>query len=73
MIPCFPFHQKAWGMRAGRLLFGITIHTCIRAPATLTTHANAAVDNEIRVGILIQGFIRGGGGGVGSPGIPTLP
>jgi hypothetical protein len=42
MIPCFPFHQKAWGMRAGGSLFIIHYHCIrIRAPATLTTHAEA--------------------------------
>ena len=41
MIHCFPFHQKAWGMRAGGSLFIITIG--IRAPATLTTYAKATI------------------------------
>ena len=54
MIHCFPFHQKAWDMRAGGRavhysLFIITIR--IRAPATLTTFAKATV---IRAGILIH-------------------
>ena len=48
MIHCFPFHQKAWGMRAGCSLFIITIR--IRAPATLTTHAKATIRQQDKSG-----------------------
>ena len=41
MIHCFPYHQKAWGMRASNSLSIITIR--IRAPAILTTHAKATI------------------------------
>ena len=48
MIHCFPFHQKAWGMWADGSLFIITIH--IREPATLMTHAKAAVRQRDKSG-----------------------
>ena len=48
MIHCFPFHQKARGMRAGGSLFIITIR--IRAPAILTTHTKATVRQRDKSG-----------------------
>jgi hypothetical protein len=56
MIPCFPFHQKAWGTRAGGSLFVIHYHALLRisAPAILTTHAEATLDNAVRTAILIH-------------------
>jgi hypothetical protein len=50
MIPCFPFHQKAWGMRAG----GSLSLYVIGAPTTLTTHAEVHLDHAVRAAILIH-------------------